>query len=296
MSFKDLRRREKYEKQKQRFKNHKPRTLKDQIGPRNATSYGLSKRKLIKMAEETLRLTEEDSSQIKTITYQLDDLNQLPEEFEKNQFDTEFEVESESTLDGYFRLIEEGSTKIGVLNFASAKNPGGGFLNGSMAQEESLALSTGLYFSIKDNPIYQINRDDPKDGLYHHSVIYSPKVPVIRDATGDLIEEVRTVDILTVPAVNWGNALKKDIDIKVIQQNVVERMDYLLGVAAVQGIEVLILGSWGCGVFGGDINFVARSFISLLTKKYEGVFRGICFSTPDPTHQQVFERELDEAF
>ena len=34
---------------------------------------------------------------------------------------------------------------VGVLNFASAKNPGGGFLNGSMAQEESLAIASAMY-------------------------------------------------------------------------------------------------------------------------------------------------------
>ena len=37
---------------------------------------------------------------------------------------------------------------IGVLNFASAKHPGGGFKAGSNAQEESLACRSNLYWKI----------------------------------------------------------------------------------------------------------------------------------------------------
>ena len=51
-------------------------------------------------------------------------------------------------------LTGQGAEKVGVLNFASAKNPGGGFLNGAMAQEESLAASGGLYRTLTPHEGY----------------------------------------------------------------------------------------------------------------------------------------------
>ena len=48
---------------------------------------------------------------------------------------TDIQLTAENTVDAVLRLSQEGKSNIGVLNFASAKNPGGGFLNGAMAQE-----------------------------------------------------------------------------------------------------------------------------------------------------------------
>ena len=69
-------------------------------------------------------------------------------------------VTPETTLGAVQRLAEEKGTtgdNLALLNFASARNPGGGFLGGSNAQEESLARCSALYACLKDNPMYAYN-------------------------------------------------------------------------------------------------------------------------------------------
>ena len=186
--------------------------------------------------------------------------------------------------------------KFCVLNFASAKNPGGGFLNGSMAQEESLAISSNLYYLIKDSPMYQLNRRDSLKGLYHHAMIYSPSVEIIRDDQGQLLEDKYSISVLSVPAVNWNHAISCGISISEIEKEIEQRMRYMLNVALMEGVENLILGSWGCGVFGGSIEFVAHKFIDLLTDDFQGCFDQISFTVLDKDHQKVFEDALDSKF
>lgn len=58
---------------------------------------------------------------------------------------TVYEITHERTCSAALRLCREGCENPAVLVFASAKNPGGGYLNGSAAQEESVCRSSGLY-------------------------------------------------------------------------------------------------------------------------------------------------------
>jgi uncharacterized protein (TIGR02452 family) len=116
---------------------------------------------------------------------------------------TSLEVTVETTLAAARRLCERGSSVL-ALNFASAKNPGGGFLNGSQAQEESLARSSALYESqLRGRAMYDANRGCGTC-LYTDHMIYSPRVPVFREDDGPLLESPYFVSFLTAPAVNAG--------------------------------------------------------------------------------------------
>lgn len=94
------------------------------------------------------------------------------------------EVTGESSLEAARRLVPAADDEVAVLNFASARNPGGGFLNGAQAQEEALCRSSALYACLRGvRPFYDHHREH-RDPLYTHRVIHSPGVPVFRRDDG----------------------------------------------------------------------------------------------------------------
>jgi uncharacterized protein (TIGR02452 family) len=94
--------------------------------------------------------------------------------------------------------------KIALLNFASAKNPGGGFLGGSQAQEESLARSSSLYPTLLHNQqYYEINKR-ATNTFYTDNLIYSPQVTFFKNDGGMYLEKPIKADVITMPAVNRG--------------------------------------------------------------------------------------------
>ena len=216
-------------------------------------------------------------------------------------FETRFEVVNETTLSGAAELAETSQTgRVGVLNFASAKNPGGGFLGGSQAQEESLARSSALYRSQLECPEFYEHHRDNRSLLYSHRIIYSPGCPVIRDDAGDLLASPYQVDFFTCPAPNAGAVRRNQPDrAGEITTVLHERIILFLGLAAHLDVTDLVLGAWGCGVFRNDPATVAEGFRDALCREdlFAGRFRRVRFSVldrPGGTTVGVFEEAFCE--
>ncbi|MBS3813284.1 TIGR02452 family protein [Candidatus Bipolaricaulota bacterium] len=234
-----------------------------------------------------------------TKLYRPEDLGKLSGEVERQQAEdseeTEFEVRNETTLRGAQDLVERDDAGPFVLNFASARNPGGGFLNGSGAQEESLARSSALYPCLKSEMGYYRENERSGTSLYTDHMIYSPDVPVIRDDDGLFLEEPYLVSLLTAPAVN-RNALKRNEPEKLPRvREVMERRTHkVLTVAAVEGHRDLVLGAWGCGVFGNAPEAIAELFAGELNGTLSNYFRSVRFSVLDRSKSKSTYRAFRE--
>jgi uncharacterized protein (TIGR02452 family) len=210
------------------------------------------------------------------------------------------EVTGEATLGALRRLVvDEGRIDVAGLNFASAKNPGGGFLGGSQAQEESLARSSGLYASLKAAPEYYAANRKSRSKLYTDHAILSTRVPVFRDDGGSLLGQPYMASFITMPAVNAG-AIKDGSPERSRVAGVMERRIHcVLALAASTGHRTVVLGAWGCGVFRNDPEIIASLFARALgaDAKWRSCFERIVFAVfspnPDDSTRQIFERHLN---
>ena len=103
-------------------------------------------------------------------------------------------------------------SKVGVLNFASFTNPGGGVLNGSIAQEECLCRCSTLFPCLDKlrGSYYDRHRflleTNKLDYFYNDDCIYTPDVVVFKQDTENASLEREnfwyTVDVISCAAPN----------------------------------------------------------------------------------------------
>ncbi|MBN8611460.1 MAG: TIGR02452 family protein [Deltaproteobacteria bacterium] len=170
------------------------------------------------------------------------------------------EVTDETTQLAAHRLAASGD--VVLLNFASGRNPGGGFLRGAKAQEEDLARCSALYpCLLTQRPYYDANRAE-ESVLYTDHLIHSPRVPFFRIHSRHApLEEPFVASVITAPAPNAGQALRRNPSSRpAIREALMGRARHVVRVAADRGHRTLLLGAWGCGVFQNDPSEVAEAF------------------------------------
>lgn len=133
--------------------------------------------------------------------------------------------------------------RVCILNFASYTDPGGQFIDGGFAQEEALCHESFLFNVLGSfHDYYKWNRQHQMDGRWTNAAIYTPDVLFVRSG------REKKCDVLTCAAPINGDPE--------------ERIRFVAQVANEHRPDVLVLGAFGCGVFGQDPYRVASCFKS----------------------------------
>ena len=198
------------------------------------------------------------------------------------------EVVNETTAVAGARLAAQGKD-VAVLNFASARNQGGGFLSGAIAQEEDLCRCSSLYGCLKRKPMFYNENIMCETNFYTDGMIYSPKVPFFRDQYNLFLEDPFTLSVISAPAPNVrsmsAETTEHEAFDEVMKGLLFNRAVKILQIAEAHGHNTIVLGAWGCGAFGNDPGLVAMSFLEALMQV--GDFEHICFAVYDTREPPV---------
>ncbi|MEE8808795.1 MAG: TIGR02452 family protein [Lactimicrobium sp.] len=187
-----------------------------------------------------------------------------------------------------------------VMNFANAYHPGGGYLSGARAQEETLCRESTLYASISSSSARVMY-----DANIHSSSVFntdymllSPCVEVFRDGGNHLLSSPRTTAVLTLAAPNLlYNPKVHGITMSELDDYMVKRLYQFFLICSLHGYRTICTGAWGCGAFGHDAMRVASYFHTVIYQMGMGkYFDTILFAVKtgrDPYNYEAFKRVFE---
>ena len=178
-------------------------------------------------------------------------------------------------------VLEQGrglasACDLAVLDFASYVNSGGGYDRGAWAQEEAMCSESTLFNVLREQKAWygENRRRNLNCELYRNRGLVVPKVRFDREKYHSY------ADVIVVAAPNARRArenyrIKDDALVSAMR----DRIRFVMAIADDLGHEKLILGAYGCGVFGWDASVVASLFLEeLATGKH--VAKQVTFAIP----------------
>lgn len=208
-------------------------------------------------------------------------------------------VEANTTFDSAKKYLQYGKTA--VLNFANPHYPGGGVQNGAMAQEECLCRSSNLYACISAQNVfdsfYLYNRNIGDD-FFSDRLIYTKGITVFKNDNDipQLMPENEwfRVDVITCSAPYLGG--RKYTNKTALKELFKSRIRNIFEAALDNGVEVMILGAFGCGAFKNPPGLVAKAFHEVIDEDhYSNYIRKIVFAikrTVNDDNYHAFDEEF----
>ena len=243
--------------------------------------YLVRKQQLVSVFEDTMERIKCSSEWTNATNHSIRNQQFIPEAAAIQLADISPQEQPAKIIVSQLRSFEAAAQYVGkrtaVLNFASATNPGGGVEKGASAQEECLCRVSTLYPCLADQKMrdsfYTPHRKNG-NALHNDDIIYTPNVLVIKDDDHNLLSEPFSVDIISCAApnlreqpsnqYNTGDTIKVQISDNELLALHEKRARKICSSAIANGVEILILGAFGCGAFQNNPHIVAQAYKNVL--------------------------------
>ena len=180
---------------------------------------------------------------------------------------------------------------LAVLDFASFTRPGGGYDRGAWGQEQALCSESFLFnvLSEKGGWYAENRRRNVNCELYRNRALVVPRVRFERDSFHSY------ADVIVAAAPNARRAREEyRVSEDALLTALRDRVRMVMAIADDLGHDKLVLGAFGCGVFGWDAATVAEAFRAELATGAH-VAREVTFAVPRgraDENLEVFEHAL----
>lgn len=192
-----------------------------------------------------------------------------------------------------------------ILNFASARCPGGNIRSGGRGQEESLCENSTLLASLESESaaeFYRIQKAAP-DSFRSDAMLLSPYVEFFGvDGMQRTNSDIAAVLSVVPPQAKVNSAA--------LEEALYQRIRGMLFVAAHEGYKRLILGAWGCGSASNDPELVASLFERALREdvpattldgksrmySWKDFFISVTFAVPKGKVSEIFKAHFADFY
>ena len=150
---------------------------------------------------------------------------------------------------------------VGLLNMACASREGGGFIRGSLSQEEVLCHRTLLF------PRLCLYAADGGYPIPPRTALVTPDVKIVRDAHYERLTQDVMVHVVSAAARRWHTEEQASMHVEEVLEVLTDTWVSILAAAHDVGITTLVVSALGCGAYHNQPEVVGRALLQALTNR-----------------------------